>query len=113
MKDRQKCSQCDVEIPEDNERYEQYLRRLEFLFPTVAPTNEVNTAGESINPTDDSTTSYIVITPLSGESTTLRYNADQTILDLKVMVEKELKIPCNNQSLLYNDIELKVLDSSI
>jgi hypothetical protein len=81
---------------------------LEFLFPTVAAGDEVNTAGQSLSPTDDESASHIVITTLSGECTTLPYNPDQAILDLKDIVEQELKTPRNKQSLLYNDIELKV-----
>jgi hypothetical protein len=82
---------------------------LEFLFPTVVAGDEVNTAGQSLSPTDDESTSHIVITTLSGECTTLPYNPDQAILDLKDIVEQELKTPRNKQSLLYNEIELKVL----
>ncbi len=109
MKDHQKCSQCGVQVTEDNEQYQQYVATLGFLFPTVAAVDDVNATGQSPGATNDELTSHIVITTLSGECTTLPYNPDQTILDLKGIVEQELKTPCNKQSLLYNDIELKVL----
>ena len=108
MRDHQKCSQCDVQIREDNVQYKQYVQTLEFLFPTVVAGEEVNAAhGQPLLSTDESE-SHIVITTLSGESTTLVYNPDQTILSLKDIVEQELKTPYNKQSLLYNEIELKV-----
>jgi hypothetical protein len=88
-------------------QYKQYIQTLEFLFPTIAVDDEVNTAGQTLISTDESE-SHIVITTLSGECTTIVYNSNQTILSLKEIVEQELKTPCNKQSLLYNDTELKV-----
>ena len=107
MRDHHKCSECDVQVTEENVQYKQYVQTLEFLFPTVAVDDEVHTAGQSLDPTDESE-SHIVITTLSGECTTIVYNPNQTILSLKDIVEQELKTPSNKQSLLYNDTELKV-----
>ena len=113
MENHRKCSQCDVQVTQDNVRYKQFAQALELLFPTVAAGDDVNTAGQYSGPTNDESTSHIVITTLSGECTTLPYNPDQTILNLKDMVEQELKTPPNKQSLLYNDIELKVMCFSV
>ena len=113
MRGHHKCSQCPVQVTEDNEQFKQYVQTLEFLFPTVTAGDKVNAAGQSLDPTDDESTSHIVITTLSGECITLPYNPDQNILNLKDIVEQELKTPCNKQSLLYNNIELKVLCISI
>ena len=107
LRDHQKCSQCDVKVEENNEKYEEYVQTLEFLFPTVTPFDETNTTGQTLDLTDDESEFHIVVTTLSGESTTLQYDPDQTVLDLKSVVEQELKTPCNKQSLLYNEIELK------
>ena len=109
MRDHHKCSQCDVQVTEDNMQYKQYVKSLEFLFPTIATGDDVNTAGQSLSPTDDESTSRIVITTFTGECTTIIYNPNQTILSVKDIVEEEFKISCYKQSLLYNDIELKVL----
>ena len=109
VRDHQKCSQCVVQVTEDNVKYGEYVQTLKFLFPTVASGNEINTVDQSLSPTTDDPTSYLVITTLSGESTTIPYNADQTILHLKEVVKQKLKAPSNKQSLLYNGIELKVL----
>ena len=108
MRDHQKCSHCGVQVTEDNVQYQQYIETLEFLFPTVADDDDVNTAGQSVSLTDDDSTSHIVITNLSGESVSIVYNPDQTIMDVKATVEKELKTPCKKQCLLYNDTELEV-----
>ena len=107
MRDDHKCSECDVQVTEDNEQYMQYVQTLEFLFPTFAGGDEVNTAGQSVSPTDDEST-YIVITTLSGERISIVYNPDQTIIDVKDIVEQKLKTPCRKQCLLYNDTELEV-----
>ena len=101
MKNSQKCSQCDTAVGEENIKYKNYLETLEFLFPTVE-------AGDDVYQSADVSTSHIVVTTLSGECTTLVFNPDQTIMSVKDFVEKELNIPANKQSLLYNNIELKV-----
>ncbi|CAB4033393.1 Ubiquitin-60S ribosomal L40, partial [Paramuricea clavata] len=108
VRDYRKCSQCDVQVTEDNKQYKQYVQTLEFLFPTVA-VGEVNTTGQCLSPTDEST-SHIVITTLSGECISIVYNLDQTIIDVKDIVEKKLKTPCKKQCLLYNDTELEERD---
>ena len=108
MKDHHKCSQCDTVVDEDNGQYKQCVETLEFLFPTILPSEQVNTASQSVNPTVGMGTSHIVVTTLSGERTTLDYDPNQTILSVKEIVEKELNAPRNKQRLLYNDIELKV-----
>ena len=107
VKDDHKCSQCDVHVSEENKLYKEYIRVLESLFPTVTTDDELSTAGQF--PTSISE-SHIVITTLSGESTTLIYNANQTILSVQSIVEQKFKTPCNKQSLLYNNTELKVTD---
>ena len=101
MKNSQKCSQCDTAVGEENIKYKNYLETLEFLFPTVE-------AGDDVYQSADVSTSHIVVTTLSGECTTLVFNPNQTIMSVKDFVEKELNIPANKQSLLYNNIELKV-----
>ena len=101
MKTSQKCSQCGTEVAEENIYYKNYLETLEFLFPTVE-------AGDDVHQSADVSKSHIVVTTLSGECTTVVFNPDQTIMNLKDIVEKELNIPSNKQCLLYNDIELKV-----
>lgn len=107
MKDHHKCSQCDVQVSEEDKLYKEYVHVLESLFPTVTIDDELNTAGQF--PTSNYISeSHIVITTLSGESTTLTYNPNQTILSVQSIVEQELKTPCNKQSLLYNNTELKV-----
>lgn len=111
MKVHQKCSQCDAQVKEDNEQYKHYVETLEFLFPTFSGHDEINTAGQSVSPAVEDSTSHIVITTLSGECTTIMYNPDQTIMELKNNVEQELKTPSNKQSLLYNDTELKVFST--
>lgn len=108
VKDHQKCSQCDAKVKEDNEQYKQYVQTLEFLFPTLSVHDKINIVGQSASPTVKDSTSHIVIATLSGDCTTIIYNPDQTILELKDTVEQKLKTPSNKQSLLYNDIELKV-----
>ncbi len=84
------------------------METLEFLFPTVADDDDVNAAGQSVSSTDDNSTFHIVITTLSGESASIVYNPDQTIMDVKITIEKELKTPRAKQCLLYNDTELEV-----
>ena len=108
MKDKKKCSQCEAQVKEDNEQYKNYVETLEFLFPTLSGHDEIDAAGQSISPTAEDSISHIVITTLSGECTTIIYDPDQTIVELKDKVEQELKTPSNKQSLLYNDIEMKV-----
>ena len=103
MRDHHKCSQCEVHVTEDNEQYKQYVQTLEFLFPIVAASDDINAVSD---PTAHD--SHIVITTLSGESIVLLYNPNQTILSLKDIVEQQLKTPANKQSLLYNQVELKV-----
>ena len=112
VKDHHKCSQCDVQISEENNLYKEYVRVLENLFPTVTTDDELNTAGQfaTSNYISDS---HLVITTLSGESTTLIYNPNQTILSVQSIIEQELKTPCNKQSLLYNDTELKVTNQRL
>ena len=112
MRDDQKCSQCGVQVTEDNKQYQQYIETLEFLFPTVAADDDVDAAGQTVSLTDDDSTSRIVISTLSGESVSIVYNPDYTIMDVKATVEKELKTPCRKQCLLYNDTELEVSISS-
>ncbi|XP_028413836.1 uncharacterized protein LOC114536684 [Dendronephthya gigantea] len=99
-----RCSQCDAQVNEDNKHYRKYVETLESLFPAVATNDE---AIETLDSTYDDSESRIVITTLSGDSTTLPFDPDQTILSLKKDIEKELKTPSNKQSLLYNEIELK------
>ena len=107
MRDQHKCSQCEVQVEEDNVQYKQYVQTLDFLFPVVGDADEVNAAGQSpIYP--DESDHHIVITTLSGDNAVLVYNPNQTILSLKNIVEQELKTPCEKQSLLYKDTELKV-----
>lgn len=108
VQDHQKCSQCDAEITADDPKYKQYVQTLEFLFPTIDACEEFNTATQSHGFSAGGLTSHIVITTLSGDSTTRVYNPDQTILSLKNVVEQELKTPCNKQCLLFKDTELKV-----
>ena len=103
MRDHHKCSQCDVQVTEDNDQYKQYVQTLEFLFPIVAASDDVNAVSDQT-----AHDSHIVITTLSGESIVLVYNPNQTILSLKDIVEQQLKTPANKQSLLYNEVELKV-----
>ena len=103
MRDHHKCSQCDVQVTEDNVQYKQYVQTLEFLFPTVAAGDKVNTAGQPVNLSDE-----IVITTLSGDCTRIVHNPDQSILSLKDIIEQELKVPQNKQRLIYNNKELKV-----
>jgi hypothetical protein len=104
VRNHQKCSQCEVHVTQDNEQYKQYVQTLEFLFPTVA---HKDVSGQS--PGSIANDSHVVITTLSGESVKLAYNPNQTILSLKDIVEQQLKTPSNKQSLLYNEVELKVL----
>ncbi len=108
MKNDKKCSVCDVKVTEENEHYKLYVETLEFLFPTVAADDDVDAAGQSVSSTDDNSTFHIVISTLSGESVSIVYNPDQTIMDVKITIEKELKTPCAKQCLLYNDTELEV-----
>ena len=102
MRDHHKCSQCDVQIADDNDKYIEYLETLEMLFPTVSAGDEalISTGDESI--------SCIFITTLSEKCISIPYKPDQTIADVKKFIEKELKTPCAKQCLLYNDTELKV-----
>lgn len=65
-------------------------------------------AAEEICEAVDDSSSHIVVTTLSGERTTLVFNPDQTIMNLKDKIEDKLNAPFNKQYLLYNDVELKV-----
>ncbi|XP_028396153.1 uncharacterized protein LOC114520132 [Dendronephthya gigantea] len=100
----QKCSQCETGVAEDNTQYQQYLESLEFLFPAI---DAVNCNEAIIQSSDEGSKSHIYITTLSGKYTTIDYNPNQTIIDLKKNVEKDLKTPHKKQCLLYNDIELE------
>ena len=106
VKKHQKCSQCENVVNEDNKIYLQGIETLEFLFPNVEIEDDDPGLLGSVA---SHSSSSIVVTTLSGECTTLSYNANQTIQNLKNDIEKELKIPCNKQCLQYHDIELKVL----
>ena len=112
MRDHQKCSQCDVQVTEDNVQYKQHIETLEFLFPTVAADNDVNAAGQRPRPINDESKGHIFITTLSGECTKLTYDPDQTIIEVKDIVEKELTTPRTKQCLFFNDTELKVSEKS-
>ena len=81
---------------------------MEFLFPTVDTGDNIHD-GQSPGPTARYLKSNIVIAKLSGESMTIVYNASQSLVDVMVKIEEELKTPCKKQCLLYNNIELKVL----
>ncbi len=76
------------------------METLEFLFPTVATDDDVNTAGQSPGPTDDESISHIDIATLSGERTTLPYNPDQTTVatDDDVNAAGQCPGPTNNES---------------
>ena len=100
--DRNKCSQCDVIITRDNEKYKEYVDTLKILFPTVSASDE------ALISTDDESVSHIFITTLSEKCISIAYNPEKTIADVKKFIEKELKTPCAKQCLLYNDTELKV-----
>ena len=103
MRDHHKCSQCDVQIADDNDKYIEYLETLEILFPTVSAGDEV------LISTDDESISRIFITTLSEKCISIAYDPEKTIADVKNVIEKELKTPCAKQCLLYNDTELKVI----
>lgn len=107
MRDQHKCSQCGVQVKDDNLQYKQCVQTLDFLFPTVADADEMSASGQTPIYTDQSDY-HIVVTTLSGDNAVLVYNPDQTILSLKNFVEQELKTPCDKQSLLYKETELKV-----
>ena len=73
------------------------------LFPTVSA------GDEALVSTDKESISRIFIITLSEKCFSIAYNPDQTICDVKKVIEKELKTPCAKQCLLYNDTELKVI----
>ena len=101
IKNNSKCSQCGIDVGEDNIQYKKYVATLGFLFPAVE-------ADEGVYESVDDSTSHVVITTLSGERTTLIYDPEQTIMSVKDVVEKDLKTPFSNQCLLFNEIELKL-----
>ena len=112
MRDQHKCSQCGVQVVDDNLQYKQCVQTLDFLFPTVADADEMNASGQTTIYTDQSDY-HIVVTTLSGDNAVFVYNPDQTILSLKNFVEQELKTPCDKQSLLYKETELKVFPTHL
>ena len=108
VRDHQKCSQCDVHVTEDNEQYKEYVETLDFLFPSV-DTGDNNVNSQSAVPVAYDSTSNLVIyiTNCSGNSITIAYNPNQSILNVMTKIEDELKIPCKKQCLLYNNVELE------
>lgn len=110
VRDDQKCSQCNVRVEEDNEQYTEYVRTLEYLFPTLSDDDD-DDDGNTTNQYRSSraeSTSLVFISTLSGESICLVYCPDQTIIDLKDIIEEKLETPCKKQYLLYNNTELQV-----
>ena len=77
------------------------METLEFLFPKFVAPNDISSV--SIEGT-----SYITIINLTGESITVEYKSDTTIEDVKKEVKNKMKIPLEQQALLYKGDELKV-----
>ncbi|XP_028396313.1 uncharacterized protein LOC114520277 [Dendronephthya gigantea] len=104
VRDHQKCSQCDSRVTEHNMQYTQYVQALEFLFPPIGAGDDSKTVRQSH---DVASKSHLFITTLSEECHIVDYDPNQTITDLKFIVEQNLKTPRNEQRLWYNDLELK------
>ncbi|XP_028396212.1 uncharacterized protein LOC114520184 [Dendronephthya gigantea] len=91
----------------NNPNYIKYVQALEFFFcekPTVVEPTVVEPTVVGGVP--------LVITTLAGESIIIVYDPNQTIFDLKSLVEKKFKIPLKKQCLLYNNVELKISDKN-
>ncbi|XP_028396110.1 uncharacterized protein LOC114520098 [Dendronephthya gigantea] len=118
VKDDKKCSQCVAVVDEDNRQYKKYVQTLRFLFPAIItgdkPTisgGELATASQSGGATANDTTPNIFVTTLSGESITIVYNPEQTIMYLKSIVNEKFGIPSNKQCLLHNNEVLETSNS--
>ena len=110
VKDSQKCSQCDTTVNDDNVQFQKYIEILDFLFPVLADAKSEPVSPDSSNSCSLSDIpSSVVVTTLSGDCTTIQYNPNQTIQNLKDTITKHLGPPCNKQCLLYQETELKVL----
>ena len=96
-----KCSQCGFKVEVHSKRYTEYVETLEFLFPKFVAPNDIPSV--SIEGT-----SYITIINLTGESITVEYKPDTTIEGVKKKIKKKMKIPLEQQVLLYKGDELKV-----
>ena len=103
MKNQGKCSQCDSKVGKDNEKYQDYVDTLEYLYPNIENDDDV------VSPAITAFGSKLFISTLSGESTTLSYDPNETILGLKKRIETSLKISSDKQLLLYKDKALKVI----
>ncbi len=95
----EKCSQCKISVKPDGKRYAEYMETLDILFPKVQ---------NVISPLSPDGSSCITVTNLAGECANWRYTPEQTIKDLKNNVKDTLGIPCEQQMLLYDHVELKV-----
>ena len=92
---------------EDNERYQEYLETLDFLFPPEEKHEEHNYQAEY----SVTSSGKIYVTTISGESVTLPYSSIKRIFDIKKEIENELKTPPEKQRLLYRNKELKACNN--
>ena len=105
VRENNKCSQCESEVKEDNETYQEYLETLDFLFPPEEEYEDSDSQAEF----SATSSGKIYVTTISGESVTLPYNPFKKIFDIKKEVENELKTPPDKQRLLFRNKELKVM----
>ncbi|XP_028413485.1 uncharacterized protein LOC114536328 [Dendronephthya gigantea] len=107
VKNSNKCSQCDSFVDENNKRYQQYLKTMNFLFPNEEEDEDNNSIVEM-----DIAEGEIKVITLSGEHAILKYQRRKTIRVVKEEVERELKTPPERQRLLYQEKELKMKDEN-
>lgn len=97
------CSQCGIDVTEDNVTYKDYVEALEFLFPNQ---EDQEIYFDEMDVSED--VGSIYVTTMSGESLTLSYNRNKRIINLKKEVETELKTEHGKQRLFFQNKECEV-----
>ncbi|XP_022093808.1 uncharacterized protein LOC110980998 [Acanthaster planci] len=98
------CSQCGNDASQTSSRLKQCYYQLKALFPEYEPTFVPQTATVTTGETG-----YISMAMLNGDSTSVQLNPAMTVSRLKEIIRQSLKVPLENQQLVYNGKEMKEL----
>ena len=100
------CSQCENKVDQDSQRLKQCHDQLRVLFPeyerTCVPSQKTDV--------ESSEGGHVSVAMMNGDSTSVQLKSAMTVAELRVIVESDLRVPPENQQLIYNGQEMKVND---
>ncbi|XP_038050106.1 uncharacterized protein LOC119723497 [Patiria miniata] len=103
----EQCSQCENKVSKTSSRLKQCYCQLKALFPEYEPTFVPQTTAMA-----SGERGYVSMAMLNGDSTSVELNPSMTVSRLREIVRQNLKVPLENQQLIYNGKEMKEVTDS-